>query len=1504
MKKGLGGSAASCGIRYYSLSILLGVVLLCVFWHPLISAAKDADIRQDTSDVQEKDTEKEETGENAAAKLLLDIKVDFKGKMNALSKEEKMFECLKADMSEEDVKAYLCSLDVEECYQYTIFIQHQFLGMMQKDLVNVGKGKAGSEQKATVDFALKHMQDSGDALKAKLDIVSLDDRAKQKLETDLYEMVYADACKDITYHLDSEEKKVTDLASLREYFITLIGAEVGSIYEEMCCYRGVDGDVAEKERLLKEHIDFLYGFAGSDTAANGETEEKKEADKENEKKKETIDSTEAGEGVLEQVISRTADASAGVSNKKNRDRSKSGSKSKRSVSGEEKFYEVYAKTENSAADSMEIAVSTEEGRETYRAVKGEFKVGGSEYNWQLRVPYEELLLEGTDGKITADIRALDANLNVVGRAQPFAAAASGVYDIHKRWIGSDFAKLNTNKNADQVYYVHGTVYSDDCNAQNITNSTNGTGKYSHLSVSSLDGSRATVRVRSSGKAITGTWLMIYGRIELNNLNIIGCGGKDRTVGLVSAKSSKQTSASTRQSYLSAENCAFSVANKWAVHGDRNSYLDVNNCTISQTKGGVGGHGEINVRNTTLNNANSSYSGWAGIHLNVPVSQGGFQHSIHLENDQIDGYMTGLEFAVSDFFSDQPVGDSLTSMSLTITGLGNTVTNCTTGILTSKQNVKIPLILDVKGTMSDISNCTTGILVGYANDTVAISGGDIRAGEVGVKNSGTFSMDGGNIYNNTTGIVNTGTAAMTDGSIYSNSNAGNGGGIWTSKIFHINGGRIYNNTSACGGGIFNDTGAKTTITEGTVTQNTAQYGGGVFNQPKSRLSVTGGNVAVNIGTEAGGGIYNENTAVTQITGGDISGNIGPLGAGIYQNGTLNLKGDACVNSNNDVYLPVDKFVTVTGVLSASQGVALLTPAEYTLGRICARASYNGAKGSTIYQKFILKDKPPYLFRPGDYQSGSGTAPTDVVISQSYTISYNKNYDADVSNVPPNHTKYWCESAVVASQSPSLGAITFKGWSENPNAQSASFGPGDSISAAVNRNLTLYAVWEAKLKVTYVGCHAEGGTEKSDYVTKQECDQTQGYQVKKNSEYTKFSRSGYTFAGWANSKVINEAKDVNYPERKENRISFEELRQIAIAQAENSPKPELSEVMLYDVWDAVPEIKANNVSEFYEGTDVTKEMLLANVKALDKEDGDLTKDIRITQVRYSDGKLIDGIKTDGTTQSWDKDMPQDYKLDTWFYGMDKDDSPVTHQITYAISDTFGNTTECEWTVKVKYNEFPVIQTEDRYFTLEEAQQGMISEELLLQEALNSQKLKVTDQEDDELYPGSITQHIKLLDFKSDEFKQFNESGYVVLTYSVKDSMGPAGEGKETMCQFTVHVVKDGEVAAPEPAKRVRFINKEYYELNADASDSTLTDADKEALNTNGGLNVDSKWYREKEYKDFIHSLWEDSKPDETWVFSHKDVEKVKNYINEHGIGNSVQSDGLKGFANEFGSLRTVR
>ena len=314
-----------------------------------------------------------------------------------------------------------------------------------------------------------------------------------------------------------------------------------------------------------------------------------------------------------------------------------------------------------------------------------------------------------------------------------------------------------------------------------------------------------------------------------------------------------------------------------------------------------------------------------------------------------------------------------------------------------------------------------------------------------------------------------------------------------------------------------------------------------------------------------------------------------------------------------------------------------------------------------------------------------------------------------------------------------------------------------------------------------------------------------------------------------------------------------------------------------WPGTTDPEKGSILEFYEGETVTKEMLLENVMAYDNEDGDITDDIRIIKITYSEGKVVGDSKLPSYEEEWSYDMPDDACLDTWFMQIDADDSPVSHTITYAVTDSTGNEAILEWTVKVKYNEAPEIQAEDRYFTLQEAQDGLITEELLLSD------ITASDLEDDALYgKGCLNDNVKILSFNPEEFKNFDGSGYVVLTLYVHDSMGPDGTcdcvngetshpvGKEALKQIVIYIV-DGQQKVDGPnVKHVRFIDKHYYNLNKDKYKEDLSKEEKNALHKNGGLHVDSLWYVEDSYRSLIEGAFAKTEALFTYTFDEADVD----------------------------------
>lgn len=126
-----------------------------------------------------------------------------------------------------------------------------------------------------------------------------------------------------------------------------------------------------------------------------------------------------------------------------------------------------------------------------------------------------------------------------------------------------------------------------------------------------------------------------------------------------------------------------------------------------------------------------------------------------------------------------------------------------------------------------------------------------------------------------------------------------------------------------------------------------------------------------------------------------------------------------------------------------------------------------------------------------------------------------------------------------------------------------------------------------------------------------------------------------------------------------------------------------------------------------------------------------------------------------------------------------------------------------------------------------------------------------------------------------------------------MGPDGKGKETLKTVYVHifVVRPGE-----EVKYVRFINKEYYEKNANLPLSSLTEQEIALYAVNGGLHPRSKWYSDPSYASVIKATFNKTSGD-VYTYTKDDIEKMRDFVKTHGVGNAKETDGLNKFADTF-------
>ena len=210
------------------------------------------------------------------------------------------------------------------------------------------------------------------------------------------------------------------------------------------------------------------------------------------------------------------------------------------------------------------------------------------------------------------------------------------------------------------------------------------------------------------------------------------------------------------------------------------------------------------------------------------------------------------------------------------------------------------------------------------------------------NNGTFEATNCTFENNTASDVGAiynavtsdgaGTATLT-GCIFTGNKGTTGAGALGNAlgntVMTIDGCTLTGNTaSGHGGGIWN--GGTLSATNSTFTDNTANDVGAIYNAVSNDGKIAGAatlsdcTFTGNKGTNGAGALANAigNTVMT-IDGGTITGNTaGSHGGGIWNGGTLNMKGAVTVTDNkngdvpSNVYLKIGTLITVTGSLAGS------------------------------------------------------------------------------------------------------------------------------------------------------------------------------------------------------------------------------------------------------------------------------------------------------------------------------------------------------------------------------------------------------------------------------------------------------------------------------------------------------------------------------------------------------------------------------------------------------------
>lgn len=1034
----------------------------------------------------------------------------------------------------------------------------------------------------------------------------------------------------------------------------------------------------------------------------------------------------------------------------------------------------------------------------------------------------------------------------------------GVSLSHGTSTVSDTSISNNKANDGGGMYTDGNLTINNCTYDSNTASGNGGGIISNGTVTMNSGSITNNYSGWDGGGVNSRATFNFNGGAIQNNTAYWLGGNIHVQAVDNINNKQSVFTVTSKNPISGGKAEGSGGGGICVYGT-GAKLILNDGTsvkdnTAPTGGGINGNATIEMHNATISGNKATSNNGGGIELfsdqygtgsfkmtsgtienNTAASEGGGFHGPNFT-------MTGGTIQKNN--AGTVAGGVLVNGTGACSMSGGTITNNTStygaGGLWVDNNTPFTL---GGGTISN--NTAGGDGGGIYNDNGNIT---ITAGTI----SGNKGQWGGGLYVH--GVVN-----MKGGTISGNSTtskAGAGINVSTNGKLTMSGGKIQNNTSAeTGGGICNL--GTLEISGGKISGNTTKYsGGGIYNSAQGKgTTITGGTISGNTAeTYGGGGIYIEDNSKITMTGGTIKANtVKTNGKAIYQNGTLNLGGSAEVLG--DIYLGTGKIINVVSDLTK------------------ANPEVSMAENDTYKQRVIAE------------------------YSADTTSFKNGTHDTKRYSLETNTARY---------------------------AKAKNIKIDDNVDKG-----KLYQVWLNKtdlpIRVNYIGRYADSGSVKTEIVEPG----TEKYTVQKNSGYTRFSRKDYTFQGWTYKP---NKKTPHYSEKTANVISYDDLRDIYLeqqadgitgdmfktqstkssrsvagialaamqnalsglifpAQVQAAENDQVWDVYMLDTWDKVPTIKWKE-NTFWEGTDVYKADLLKNIQIRDEEDGtiDVSK-LVINSITYSAGKLENGTKAASYTVNYPKGMQDSDKLDTWFMQLDKNDSPVTHVLHCSVTDSAGNVAKADITVKVKYNEFPTITAQDRYFTLEEAQGGQITKDALLKNAITDGKLSANDTEE-----GDLNSKLDMVDFKASDFTSFTDSGYVTVTFHVQDSMGPGGKGKETYRQIKVYVVKDGVIEEPEKAQNIRFINKKYYDLNKGVNPDTLSEEEKEARNGNGGLNVESKWYHDPEYQAVIEAAFGKTQGTD-YEFTKEDIDKIKAYVDANGIGTTRSDAALDNFYSQF-------
>lgn len=271
-----------------------------------------------------------------------------------------------------------------------------------------------------------------------------------------------------------------------------------------------------------------------------------------------------------------------------------------------------------------------------------------------------------------------------------------------------------------------------------------------------------------------------------------------------------------------------------------------------------------------------------------------------------------------------------------------------------------------------------------------------------------------------------------------------------------------------------------------------------------------------------------------------------------------------------------------------------------------------------------------------------------------------------------------------------------------------------------------------------------------------------------------------------------------------------------------------------------------------------------------------------VKYPDGSVVANLQTEASEE---EPQPDKKAYASVFMGWSLEDRKADFEPQWKIEEIdvsaiidaadMTNQDDAIITLYAVWDDCPWITATHLYYTLEQAQSGFITEDEILSH------MTAYDREDGSPIEAGFHEDgtsFSIPDYAPTDFTQFQHDGSCTENLTVVDSTGSVYAK-----QITVYVADTTPVAVKAEGT-TRFINEYYYNQPYEW----------------GGLEDNSVWKTDPEYIAEIQTAFDNLRndtPQEVYHFTHEQILEMKEFVSEHGIGNSKEPDALSRFYDEF-------